>query len=136
MKKIMIAALAAFSLIFAAAPALAYNPLGPICKSAPTNPACVQNKSQTASGTNPALRTIQTATNLIAIIAGIGAVIVIIVSGLMFVTAGGATPGQRAGDPNAVKKARAALFGAVIGLAVIALAWTIVTFATTHLVKT
>jgi hypothetical protein len=73
---------------------------------------------------------IHTAADLIAAVAGVAAVIVIIISGFQFVTAGGASPGQRSGDPNKIKSARAALTGAIIGLVVVVLAWTLVTFVT------
>jgi hypothetical protein len=129
--------LTAALLFFCAAPvasaATPFNPLGDACKNAPANPACHQNSAQIKSGTNPTINIIQTAANIIAIVAGIGAVIMIIISGIMFATAGGATPGQRSGDPNKIKSAQATLFNALIGLVIIALAWTIVTVVTTWL---
>lgn len=135
--KLLITALfAVFSMSLAGSCVLAFNPLGAACQNAPTNPACAQNKIQNGSSTNPAVDLVQKAANIIAVVAGLGAVIVIIISGFMFVTSGGTTPGQRSGDPNAVKKARSALFGAIIGLVIIVLAWTIVTFVNQHFVTT
>lgn len=84
--------------------------------------------STDTTSNNSVTRTISTAANILAALAGIAAVVMIIISGLMFVTAGGATPGQRSGDPNRVKTARATLTAAIIGLVVIALAWTITRF--------
>lgn len=103
------------------------------CKDAPSSPACQQNKDQNGNSTNPAVNIIRTAVNIIAILAGIASVIVIIISGFQFVTAGGLAPGQRSGDPNRIKSARSALTGALVGLVIIALAWTLVTFITDHL---
>jgi ABC-type Fe3+ transport system permease subunit len=118
--------------------AQSFNPLGGACQSqnAAASPACHQNTQQNGSDTNPTLDIIKTATNIIALIAAIGAVIMIVISGFMFVTAGGASPGQRSGDPNKVKGARTTLTNALIGLIIIALAWTIVTFVANHLIKT
>jgi hypothetical protein len=113
-----------------------FNPLSSACKQAPSSPACQQNSKQNGKKTNPTVDIIKTAANLIAVIAGVAAVIVVIISGFMFVTAGGASPGQRGSDPNRVKGARGALMGAIIGLVIIALAWTIITFVTDKLVKT
>lgn len=59
-------------------------------------------------------------TNLIALVAGIVAVIMIIISGYQFIAS--------AGDANAVATARRNLIYAVVGLVVIALAETIVRF--------
>jgi hypothetical protein len=124
------------TLLFTVPATAQFNPLGQACKNAPTNPACTQNKNQNGKTTNPTVDIIKTAANIIAVVAGIGAVIMIIVSGFMFVTAGGATPGQRSGDPNRIKSARSTLINALVGLVVIALAWTIVTFVTNNLIKT
>jgi hypothetical protein len=57
---------------------------------------------------------------IIAAIAGIAAVIVIIVSGMRFITSGG--------DPAKAQAARGALIGALIGIVVIVLATTIISF--------
>jgi hypothetical protein len=58
--------------------------------------------------------------NIIAFIAGIAAVIVIIVGALQYVTAGG--------DSNKASSARGTITGALIGLAIIVLAGTIIDF--------
>ena len=115
--------------------ALAFNPLAPACQTksgaGASGPVCTQNKAQNGSPVNPALHTINVASTIIAFVAGIAAVIVIIVSGFQFITAGGIAGGQRAGDaPGGAKKARQTLVGAVIGLLVIALAWTLITVVT------
>lgn len=85
--------------------------------------------------TNPVNDKIKVAADIVALAAGAAAVILIIVSGFKFITAGGASPGQRSGDPNAIKSARATLTAAIIGLVIIALAWTIVTFVTDRFIQ-
>ena len=57
---------------------------------------------------------------VIALIAGFAALLVIIISGISYITADG--------DAQKAKKARGALVGALIGLAIIAVAGTIITF--------
>ena len=79
---------------------------------------------------------IQEAANLIAIFGGIIGVIVLVVSGFMFATAGGAPGGQRTGDnPNRARKARGTFIGALIGMTAIALGWVLVSFVVGHFVK-
>ncbi len=127
------------SLLFVSPAAMAaFDPLGAACSGTGTSsnsPACQQDKNQT-SNTNPVVDRIQTAANIIALIAGISGVIIIIYSGFVFATAGGGITGQRAGDNQArSKQARATLTGAVIGLVIVALAWAIVTFVTDRFVQ-
>jgi hypothetical protein len=98
---------------------------------AANSPTCRQASDQTKNGNDPVVDTINTAANIIALVAGIGAVIMIIISGFKFTTAGGAAPGQRAGDPNAIKSARATLVASITGL--VALAFTITIFITYRL---
>lgn len=79
---------------------------------------------------------IQTAANLIALVTGIAAVIVIIISGFIFVTAGGTGFKSAAGGaPTRAAKARGALTGAIIGLAIVALAWALTTFIISRFVN-
>ena len=132
---LLLLAILSFVFLFSSATAnAAFNPLSDVCKRAPTSPTCQQNAAQNGTSNNPAVKIIKTAVNIIAVLAGVAAVIVVIISGFQFVTAGGASPGQRSGDPNRVKSARASLTGAVIGLVIIALAWTIVTFVADHFI--
>ncbi|HVS78846.1 MAG TPA: hypothetical protein VHD84_00975 [Candidatus Saccharimonadales bacterium] len=122
--------LTSLGLVLPVAPAIAaFNPLGSACQGAgASSPACQQNAKQNGSSTNPVANTIHTAANLIAIIAGIAAVIMVLVGGFTFVTS--------SGNPERAKSGRATLTGAIVGLVIIALAWTIVTFVTDKLVKT
>lgn len=97
-------------------------------------PICQQKTDQLTKKTNPVVDTIHTATNILGIVAGVGAVIIIIYSGFVFVTAGGALSGSRSGDnPNRARQARSSLTGAVIGLIIVALSWAIITFFTNRL---
>lgn len=73
-----------------------------------------QQKTQSVSGG------IKTAVNTLLFVVGIAAVIVIIVSGLRFITAGG--------NPQSVSSARDSILYAVIGLVVAILAYAIVNF--------
>ena len=106
-----------------------------------TNPAdsgvCKQSQSQgTENPVSGPKGIIKTATNILAIVAGVGALVIIIISGFTFATAGGTAPGQRAGDsPNRAANARGRLINALIGLVVVALAWTIVTFTVDKIIK-
>ncbi|MBI2589008.1 hypothetical protein HYW35_02275 [Candidatus Saccharibacteria bacterium] len=101
---------------------------------AATGPVCQQKKAQQTKKDNPAIRVIHTATNILALVAGVGAVIIIIYSGYVFVTAGGAIGGQRSGDnPTRARQARSSLIGALIGLIIVALSWSIITFFTNRL---
>lgn len=109
----------------------AFDPFGTSCQGQALN-SSVCKDSQKQGDKNPIAGpngVVQRAADLIAVIGGIAAVITIIVSGIMFTTAGGAAAGQRAGDnPTKAKNARATLTNALIGLIIIALAWAIVSF--------
>ena len=119
----------------------AYNPLDNACKSNgvgdPSDPAnsplCKDAAAQGA--TNPVSGpkgVISKAANIIALVAGVGAIIMILIGSFEFVTAGGtgfksATAGAA---PTKAAKARARISSALIGLVVVALAWTIVRLIT------
>lgn len=125
------------ALLFLFPRAFAADPITGACTgAAATSSVCQQLEHQ--GNKNPIAGpdgVISKAANLIAVIGGIIAVIMVIISGFMFVTAGGSPVGQRSADPNQLKKARATLTGALIGAIVIALAWTITRFVTDHLIK-
>jgi hypothetical protein len=75
---------------------------------------------------NPVNHILHVAANLLALISGLAAVILIIVSGISMITSGG--------NSEAVGNARKRVVNAVIGLVIIALAWTIISFATDKLI--
>lgn len=111
---------------FVPATALAFNPFGTICSNGGGSSAVCQEQKN--GSTNPL-----TGPNglffgiakIIAIIAGISAVIIIIISGLRFVTSGG--------DPAKAKGAKDALVAALIGLVIIMLAGSIISLVLSRL---
>lgn len=98
----------------------AFNPLDTTCNTAGASGSAICNKSVNGSdpitGTNGVLY--KTA-KLLAITASISAIIVIIVAGLMYITANG--------DPKKAETAQRAILGATIGLIIIGSAGVIVT---------
>lgn len=82
-----------------------------------SSPVCHASASDPLTGSKGV---IVKATNLIALVAGIAAVIMIIVAGIKFITS--------QGDAGAVGEARKTIIFACIGIAVIVLAKTIITF--------
>lgn len=143
MKKIILTLFALILLLIPAGRAYGFDPLsGPCSQSgAQSTPICQQNTTQQTAKTNenPVAGpngVLQTVTNVMAVLTGIVAVVMIIISGMQFVTAGGSIAGQRAGDnPSKAKKARANLMAAIIGLIIVALAWTIITFVVQKIVQ-
>lgn len=134
MKKILIALFVGFSIMLSFnTQAAAIDPLcskygpggncikGP-CAEAPNSAACQQSRSQQAKADNPnpVADTLLKVANIMALLTGIVAVLMVIISGLRFITSGG--------NPEATKKARANLIAAIIGLIVVAVSWTLVTF--------
>ena len=119
------------ALAFSTAPVAvaAFNPLGEACKGQAANsPACQQAKTQ---GTTDPIAgpygVINKAANIIALITGIGAVIMILIGGFFYVTAGG--------NAENAAKAKARILSALIGLVVVALAWTIVRLITDRVLR-
>lgn len=78
------------------------------------------------TATDPAVHIIHVAADIIALIAGLAAVLIIIASGIAMITSGG--------NSESVGNARKRILGAIIGLAIIAFAWVIVTFLTDKLI--
>jgi hypothetical protein len=81
-----------------------------------------ESKRMIAHGSveNPAVHIIQVATSIVALLAGFLAVFMIMISGFQYVTSGG--------SDEAVSNAKKRLRSALIGLVVVALAWTIIRF--------
>lgn len=126
MKKILASLAISFGLLFAlpSSAAAAWNPFGDACSGAGADSAACQDaKSQAGSSGNQDPLTgsdglLMKITNVVAVIAGIAAVIIIVLAGLRMVTSGGST--------EDIAGARRALIYAVVGLAVIALARVII----------
>ena len=98
--------------------ALAFLPITTACQTAGGESSALcsdQNKTEPISGTDGI---IARATNLVAIIAGVAAIIVIVISAISFVTADG--------DATKASNARKALIGALVGLVIVAAARSII----------
>ena len=117
----------------------AFNPLDKACQGeAAKSPACQQAQAQSTNPSDPIAGPdgiINKAANIIALVAGIGAVIMIIIGAFEFITAGGSPIGQRSGDPNKAKQARTRIVSALIGLVVVALAWALVRLITDRVLR-
>jgi hypothetical protein len=106
-----------------------------VCKDVSNQNKCqngiINNPGQPNNGTqcieNPAVKIIKSAANIIALIAGVAAIILIVSSGFSFVTSGG--------NSEAVANARRRIIYSLAGLVVIALAWTIIRFITDRVIK-
>ena len=81
------------------------------------SPVCNASSSDPLTGSNGI---IVKATNILAIVAGIAAVIIIIIAGIHFITSNG--------DPSATGSARSTIIMAIVGLIIIVLAKSIITF--------
>lgn len=118
----------------AAAPvsAAAFDPFGGACnglKNQSDSTACTTSSGDPISGTGGILLNI---TNIVAILAGAIAVIMIIVGAIRFITSGtDVSTGSR--TDTDVEEARRTIASALIGLAVIILAKTIITYVVTRL---
>ncbi len=99
--------------------------LDPACKATPNAEICQKREQNTK--VNPLLKVFRVATNVIAVFAGIIAVIMVIVSGIQMVASGG--------NQENVTNARKRLVAALIGIVIIALAWTIINFVLTNIIK-
>lgn len=125
-------------LIFVSPAAAAFNLFGQACdpnNSDSNNPACQQAAGQSGSNADNPISgphgIIQEAANIFALVAVVAALILIVYSGFVFVTAGG----TRAGDNSSrARNARSTLTSAITGLIIVALAWTIVTYINTRII--
>lgn len=117
--------IAALSGIFSfATPALAIDPLGNACKdgAASKSAVCEEDKQETISGKGGVLYRI---TQLISAIAGVAAVIAMIVGGFMYILSDG--------DASKAATAKNTLIYAAVGLVVIALSQSIISFVVNRL---
>lgn len=108
---------------FVAMPAFAYDPVGSVCNNAAAKSSSLCQGLPKNPNVNPLTGPnglIHGIANLVALVAGIAAVIVIVIAGFRYVTSGG--------DAAKAKNAKDTIVGAVIGLVVIALAAEIIAF--------
>jgi len=93
-----------------------------VCSGAVANNSapCQEVNANTGKANNPVISVLKSAIELLSYVTGIAAVILIIISGIQFVTSNG--------DSNGIASARNTLIYALIGLGVAALAQIIVVF--------
>lgn len=108
----------------------AFDPLKEACDqgTASTSPACKQAAGQGTK--NPVAGpggVINKAANIIAMVAGVGVIIMILIGGFFYVTS--------AGNSESAGKAKARITSAFIGLVVVALAWAFVRLVTDKILK-
>lgn len=122
MKRLIIAAVTLLCLLVPNV-AVAYNPLDQACQNGGTgSAACSTTGNDPLTGPNGVLRRI---TMILAVLAGVTAVIIIIVSGFRYVTANG--------DPQKAASARNGIIGSLVGLVIIAASTSIVIFVVSKL---
>lgn len=113
------------------APADAFNLFRDACSGdAANSPACQQAQNEGGANNNRVTgpkNIINVAANILALVTGVAAVIMIIIGGFTMVTS--------AGNSESVTAARRRIIGALVGLVVVALAWTIIRFATDKLIQ-
>lgn len=126
MIKLVVALFTVLSLMTSTA--LAADVFKDACAQAPSSTVCQDNAAQNGANTNPVNHIIHVATDIVAVLVGLAAVVMIIISGFKFVTA--------AGSAESVKSARQTLIAALIGLAIAGLAWTLINFAVDKLITT
>jgi hypothetical protein len=116
-----------FSSIFMLSPVTAASSNDQIfqgCSQVSGSPVCKEKNTTT----NPVSHIIKVAVSIVAVMTGVAAVIFIIVGGITMITSGGNT--------ESVAKGRKQIISAIIGLVIVALAWSIITFLTNRLIKT
>lgn len=88
-----------------------------------TSPVCQPQ----ANNKNPAIDIINTTANIVALLAGVLAVIMIIISGFTLITS--------AGNQEAVTNSRKRITSSIAGIIIVSLAWVIVRFITDHVIQ-
>jgi hypothetical protein len=135
LKNILLFLFVGCTLFFALVPKTqAFDLFGRACKNDGTvnggngsaSPVC-QTSQGPESNSNTVIKVIRAAANVMAFVGGVAAVIVIIVSGLTFVTS--------SGNSEQVANARRRIVYSCVGLVIIALAWTITRFAIDNVIK-
>jgi len=116
MKRLIVAA-TAFLFLLMPASASAYNLFNNACAGAKSGAVCGTNGKDPVAGPNGVL---MKASLVIATLAGIAAVIIMLVSGFNFITSGG--------DASKAASARQAIIGAAVGLIIIMCAEGIIIF--------
>jgi hypothetical protein len=136
--KVFLAILMTVAPLYISAPSAAafWNPFQQACNPAFTtdNHVCNASADQIKSSENPISGPhgiIQEATNVFALITIVGGMVVMGYAAFVFVTAGGARSGDNA---SRARNARTSIVSALTGIAIAALAWTIITFVNTRII--
>lgn len=105
----------------------AYNPLNRACADANgntiNNSACKQAENQGSN--NPVIEVINTGIKILGWVVGVASVILVMIGGLSLITS--------AGNPEKIATAKKRIIYALVGVAITALAWAIVTFVTNRI---
>jgi predicted small integral membrane protein len=101
----------------------ANNKIFSVCAQTPSSILCKEKNPQG----NPVVHLIRVASTIIALLTGVAAVVFIILGGITMITS--------SGSPEAVANARKRIIYAVVGLAVVALAWTMIAFVTDKFIQ-
>lgn len=97
------------------------------CSSSNTSTSSSPVCQEPAQPNNPAVHIIQVTTSIIALLAGLLAVVMIIVSGLTLASSGG--------NQEAVTNSRKRITSAIVGLIIVALAWSIIRLITDKIIQ-
>jgi hypothetical protein len=120
-KVLQLITLASFLMLLFPSATYAFNPYGGVsCNSAGSSAVCNNNGNPTNNPISGSDGLLYKITIIIAFVAGIAAVILIIISAIRFMSSGG--------DSNAVGQARGTILNAVIGLIIITLAASIISY--------
>jgi len=106
----------------------ANNKIFSVCAQNPSSTLCKDKGSQNKDPkSDPVVHIIKVASDIVAILTGLAAVILIIIGGITMITS--------AGSAEAVANARKRILYAVIGLVIVTLAWTLVAFVTDKFIQ-
>lgn len=122
--------LTVLSLSFGGASALAFDPLATPCQGNSSSAVCQGNQTQNGKGSDPVGGPggiISTAANIIALVAGVAAVIMVMLGAFAFVTSGG--------NQESIAKAKGRISSGLIGLIIVSLAWAIARFITDRIIR-
>jgi hypothetical protein len=120
MKKLFLSILCMLPLLFATPVVSAVNVFGPCSGSAAQNSSVCTDVNSQDTSQNPIIHGIEITISILALLIGIAAVIIIIISGMRFILANG--------DANSIKTARSGIIYALICIVIAAVAQTIVVF--------
>lgn len=125
--KYLILLLLGFLPLFAMAPAYAANTndlLFSGCKGAAAQSPVCKDKDKKE---NPVIHVLKVAADIIALATGAAAVVIVILGGITMITS--------SGNPEAIANSRKRITYALVGLVVVALAWTAISFVIDRVIK-